>query len=699
MRELLAGLVPGPARGRRAAIVERAEGIPLYAVETVRMLLAEKRLVQDGDRYRPVGDLSTIAVPETLTALIAARLDALEPADRSLVLDAAVLGQRFTVDAPRRPRGAGTGRPRAAPPGARPARAAQPRGGPAVARARPVRVRPGAHPRGRLQHAREAGPQGTASCRRPVFRDRSGPTSSRARSRSTTSLRTRTHAEGPEADALATQARLALRGAAERAVALASNDQAISLLRQALTVATGPADRADLLERLGLAADVVGSYRDAYAAFEEAAALLRALDDRHALVRVLRETGTQLVNAKRLDEALALLEGSVVEFADLGDDPDVLATHGALARCYFLSDRFADAVRATDEILGPVEHGEHFAILADVLITKGSALVSLGRMVEGVGLVIAGGRLAEEHGLNATRFRALNNQSVLTVEVDPARSYAVAMEGLDLARRVGATGWVNNFVGNMTYLAVRRGDWAFVEREATARLDEHPEAGDRVLILSNLAAPRIFRGTPVDDLERDLLGMVDLLPEHQIEPTRSDVAGMRLLIAGRYAEAADSWEAAASLAPSFAIAFAMAARAALWAGDPGRAAGLLDRYDANHLYAPAQRATNNAIQAGIAALENPTGAGGEAFTAAHRTLVSLSLRIDAAMVALDAGMVLGPTPEVRPLLDDARSLFDELDAVALRARLDSIENGERAQGSSGPRTRSPETADPAARPA
>ena len=35
-------------------------------------------------------------MPETLTALIAARLDALDPADRTLLLDAAVLGQSFT---------------------------------------------------------------------------------------------------------------------------------------------------------------------------------------------------------------------------------------------------------------------------------------------------------------------------------------------------------------------------------------------------------------------------------------------------------------------------------------------------------------------------------------------------------------------------------------------------------------------------
>ncbi len=102
MRELLGGLVPGLPEAAVRAIIERADGIPLYAVETVRMLLAEGRLAPEDGVYRPIGDLTTLAVPETLTALIASRLDGLDPADRLLVSDAAVLGQSLH---PRRPCG------------------------------------------------------------------------------------------------------------------------------------------------------------------------------------------------------------------------------------------------------------------------------------------------------------------------------------------------------------------------------------------------------------------------------------------------------------------------------------------------------------------------------------------------------------------------------------------------------------------
>ncbi len=106
MRELLAGLVPGLPEPAVRTIVARADGVPLYAVETVRMLLAEGRLELRDGAYLPVGELGSLAVPETLTALIASRLDALGADDRALVSDAAVLGQSFS------PRGA-LGRSRA----------------------------------------------------------------------------------------------------------------------------------------------------------------------------------------------------------------------------------------------------------------------------------------------------------------------------------------------------------------------------------------------------------------------------------------------------------------------------------------------------------------------------------------------------------------------------------------------------------
>ena len=96
MSELLAGLIEGLPDDLRGRILERAEGVPLYAVETVRMLVDRGLLTREGNAYRPTGPVETLEVPETLQALVAARLDGLTVDERRLVQDGSVLGKTFT---------------------------------------------------------------------------------------------------------------------------------------------------------------------------------------------------------------------------------------------------------------------------------------------------------------------------------------------------------------------------------------------------------------------------------------------------------------------------------------------------------------------------------------------------------------------------------------------------------------------------
>ena len=167
MIELVTGLVRGLPAAGVDRIVARAEGVPMYAVETVRML-ADRGVLQAGaDRYELLGEVAELDIPPTLHALIAARLDALAVEDRGLLQDASVLGKSFT------PNGlaaiSGQAREALEPrlreltqegvPGARRR--------PAVAGTRHVHVHPGDDPGGRLRHAREgrstiAAPRGRA---------------------------------------------------------------------------------------------------------------------------------------------------------------------------------------------------------------------------------------------------------------------------------------------------------------------------------------------------------------------------------------------------------------------------------------------------------------------------------------------------------------------------------------------------------
>ena len=99
MDRLVDALVPGMPPSARRAVTSQAQGIPLFAVETVRTLI-DRDIVQPVEGvYRLVGDVGELAVPDSLHALLAARLDALDPDVRRLVTDAAVLGTTFPAEA------------------------------------------------------------------------------------------------------------------------------------------------------------------------------------------------------------------------------------------------------------------------------------------------------------------------------------------------------------------------------------------------------------------------------------------------------------------------------------------------------------------------------------------------------------------------------------------------------------------------
>ena len=100
MRGWSTALVPGmpPDRGGRRSS-SQAQGNPLFAVETVRSLIDRDVIVPIEGEYRLVADIGELAVPDSLHALLAARLDALAPRLRVAVADASVLGTTFPADA------------------------------------------------------------------------------------------------------------------------------------------------------------------------------------------------------------------------------------------------------------------------------------------------------------------------------------------------------------------------------------------------------------------------------------------------------------------------------------------------------------------------------------------------------------------------------------------------------------------------
>jgi class 3 adenylate cyclase/tetratricopeptide (TPR) repeat protein len=94
---LIRGLVGGAEVpvAARARIAEVADGNPLFVEETIRMLVDDGLLLERDGGWTLGNDLSRIAIPPTIHALLAARLDRLEPEQRTVTERASVVGRSF----------------------------------------------------------------------------------------------------------------------------------------------------------------------------------------------------------------------------------------------------------------------------------------------------------------------------------------------------------------------------------------------------------------------------------------------------------------------------------------------------------------------------------------------------------------------------------------------------------------------------
>jgi class 3 adenylate cyclase/tetratricopeptide (TPR) repeat protein len=680
MRELLAGLVPGLPESAVRAIVARADGVPLYAVETVRMLVAEGRLVaHDDGAYAPAGDLTTLAVPETLTALIASRLDALAPDDRALVSDAAVIGQSFTlaslaavsgiVEPALEPRLHALVRRELLTVQSDPRSPERGQYGFVQALIREVAYNTLARPERRARHlaaARHFESIGSDELAGALAGHYLAAHDNAA--------------AGPEADALAAQARITLRGAAERAAALGAHEQAIAFLEQALGVASDPGELADLYERMGQEAAAAARHDDAERFLREAADRHRASGNSVAAARATASLGRALLTARRSGQALGILEQAAVEFADLADDAALVALHGQLARCYMFGGDRNRAIDMADRALAVAEHGDLVEPLADALVTKGSVLCDLGRLREGIGVIEVGERLARAHGFVDTLLRALNNRTISQGDIDPLASLEANREGLALARRVGRRNWVFSFAVGVGFLSFLVGDWdasAVVLAEALA---DDPPPEHRVDMLANALLVPAYRGEPVDETVAEIARLVGDSAEPAMLMQLQDARGNAAFAGGRLAEAVQNLHQAAGTMSGVAATGEgmLAARAALWQMEPRAAVDELVAIDQSGFRAPAVEARRSTIRAGLAALEGRTADALALYRDALRTWRDLGLSVDEAMTGIDMAVLLDPgDADVRGAIDASREILSRLGARTLLDRLDEAAAGRR----------------------
>ncbi|HYZ11293.1 MAG TPA: adenylate/guanylate cyclase domain-containing protein [Actinomycetota bacterium] len=81
--------------GVRRHVVAAAEGNPFFIEEVVRLLLDDEMLVERDGLWVATTDLGALEVPATISAILAARLERLEPGERALAQRASVVGKVF----------------------------------------------------------------------------------------------------------------------------------------------------------------------------------------------------------------------------------------------------------------------------------------------------------------------------------------------------------------------------------------------------------------------------------------------------------------------------------------------------------------------------------------------------------------------------------------------------------------------------
>jgi class 3 adenylate cyclase/tetratricopeptide (TPR) repeat protein len=675
MRELLGGLVPGLSPAARDAIVARADGIPLYAVETVRMLLAQGRLVLEDGAYRPVGDISGLDVPETLTALISARLDELDAADRSLVADAAVLGQSFTL--------AGL----AAVSGADPA-ALEQRLRALVRRELLVQlIDPRSPERGQYAFVQ-------ALIREVAYntlakRDRK--TRHLAAARFFESLETdelagalaghylAAHgyaADGAEKSALAAQARVALRGAAERAVALGSHDQAIAFLEHALAVSPDPADRAELHERArvsamqGLVTELVE--RHALGVLEAR----RELGDREQITMATAWYARSLVlHGGGGDSGLAVALAAWGEFSDLETTPAGVRLMLSILSACIANEDYAAAQTWLERLLPIAERLDLLPEITEGLSRRSGILYRSGRPREALLVLRGTHQFAVANGIADVEIGTRTQLTFYEQFSDPVAGLAVAREGLELAGRRGSLVLGFMMVGNAASCAIRVGEWAW----ASALLDEwlaNEITGGFYLELyiDRAVLTALTGGDAGGDLaaaQRLVSSMKDPQYTSYLHLGRAWAA----FNAGRLGEAREEATTAADVTTYFApIGLPLAARAALWAGDIEAAQAVVARLDASIERGQAIELDRVTLRAGLAALGGRRSDAIVGYREAIRGWRQLGLAFDEALAVVDMTLLLGPTEremaEAPTAVAATRETLSRLGATPLAARLD-----------------------------
>ncbi|MDQ1695363.1 MAG: hypothetical protein QOJ03_716, partial [Frankiaceae bacterium] len=508
MATLVDGLVDGLPEKLRDMLVQRAEGIPLFAVETVRGLIDRDAVVPREGRYVLAPDaadrvdLDDTSMPTSLHTLIASRLDGLPAEERHMVQDASVLGQSFTREGLAAVRATGADD--------------SPLEESLAALVRKeifaVESDPRSPERGQYRFVQAM--VRTVAYDTLARRDRKvrhlaaaeflagEPDADTIPAVLASHYLDAFHASGQDADAdaLAGHAVELLGRAAVSARGLGAPAEARRHLETALGLATDPATKAQVTEAVARAALMTGATADAGVRATEARELFDAIGQDLDAFRCLALWGETQIAAGTGHPAI---EPAAAAWEELAVRPEAepVAAQLALvvARAYYLS--VGDSLAAIPWFERAVVLGEaleDIPLLSSTLASYSGALVLVGRSRMGLGLLRVSLDLAKELGDPTIQLKPLNNLVSFLATRDLRASRGYAEEGLALVRRLGDREWGLTLMSSSVHTFWHLGDWDALIALA-AEVDYEVEHGPVVILIQNYAQTvRLARGEASD---------------------------------------------------------------------------------------------------------------------------------------------------------------------------------------------------------
>jgi class 3 adenylate cyclase/tetratricopeptide (TPR) repeat protein len=685
MEELLEGLVPGLPERLREQILGRAQGVPLYAVETVRMLLDRGMLAPEGSAYRPTAEIATLEVPETLHALIAARLDGLPAEERRLLQDGAVLGKTFTLAALAALSGAPTER---------------------------IEARLSTLVRKEVlgvQSDPRSPERGQYGFLQDLVRHVAYETLSR-RERASRHLAAAAHIEqsftqedevvevlashylaaleaAPDAEnaaAIRTTTREMLSRAGDRAGSVGAADQGSRYYEQAAALADHPHEEAALLLQAGRLAIQGNRLDTARQRLERVLDIFTQAGDARAAAGASAALADVDISEGRLDDAARRLEPAVAQLDREAPSRELAAALAQLGRVRVLAGHRDIAVPALERALTLSEQLALPDVFVEALISRGMAVSMQGRNTEAQILLDAAAAMAHREQLYASALRAMNN---LASTFDGADRFVEAVDVLERA----------------TVLAARRGDRLWEERLRVGVLSHLVVLGrwDEALVTAAEQSPQA----------NGLIAMVGILSTVAVHCERGDVAAARALLTwagatrdsdnaeyrlayassearvlraeGRLAEALAGAERSVSafdevdVTSSGKMVVAEGIEAALALGEIDRAEELLGRWESLDpgRRTPTVRGQSSRLRARLDAARGKRERVDERFGTAEEIFGEMGLTFHLAATRLEHAEWLagqGRADGAKPLLDEARATFEHLRATPWLERADRM---------------------------